>query len=278
MRDTKLVCIAGKNQIASECLIHAFTFVDKIDLVFLQSKPDSAMKVWQPEATEVAKNLGIKILDSIDEIKSRKNLIFISTEYDQIISPSDFASSDLFNLHFSYLPKYRGVYTSFFPILHGENFSGVTLHLIDEGIDSGPIIDQIKFDIPPLFRSFELYNLYTRYGYLLFQRNFHKIITGAELVKVAQTHTLASNFSRKSFSFSDTEIFMDESAEQIINRVRALTFPAFQKPEFLGRTIDFIDRYSGKTLSLGQVYWISVNAARVGTKTEDLLFVFKEIT
>ena len=53
----------------------------------------------------------------------------------------------IFNLHISYLPYNRGAHPNFWSF-YDETPSGVTLHLIDEGIDTGPIVDQkyVKFD------------------------------------------------------------------------------------------------------------------------------------
>ena len=39
------------------------------------------------------------------------------------------------------------MYTSYWPIKNGEKKSGVTLHKIDSGIDTGDIISQLSFDI-----------------------------------------------------------------------------------------------------------------------------------
>ena len=64
-----------------------------------------------------------------------------------ILNIDKFFSKELFNFHFSLLPKYRGCHTNFFQIYNGEKISGVTLHKIDNGIDTGPIIDQLKFSI-----------------------------------------------------------------------------------------------------------------------------------
>jgi methionyl-tRNA formyltransferase len=51
-----------------------------------------------------------------------------------------------FNVHPTLLPKYRGRYLE--PILiNGERESGVTIHLIDDEYDSGPIVGQSKYPI-----------------------------------------------------------------------------------------------------------------------------------
>ena len=87
-----------------------------------------------------------------------KNLIFISIEYETLIDPKKFESKELFNFHFSLLPKYRGCHTNFFQIFNGEKFSGVTLHKIDNGIDTGAIVDQLKFNIYLNTNAFNNYN------------------------------------------------------------------------------------------------------------------------
>lgn len=51
------------------------------------------------------------------------------------------------NAHPSLLPKYRGPNPYLQTILHGEKYSGVTLHLVDEHYDSGAILAQEKIEI-----------------------------------------------------------------------------------------------------------------------------------
>lgn len=51
------------------------------------------------------------------------------------------------NVHPSLLPKYRGPNPYMQTILHGEKYSGVTLHLMNEEYDAGPILKQKKIPI-----------------------------------------------------------------------------------------------------------------------------------
>lgn len=74
----------------------------------------------------------------------RDDLIFISLEFDKIVNPDLFKDARLYNIHFSLLPSYKGMYTSAIPILNGEEMVGVTFHEIDKGIDTGNIIAQKK--------------------------------------------------------------------------------------------------------------------------------------
>lgn len=47
----------------------------------------------------------------------------------------------IFNLHISYLPYNRGAHSNFWSF-YDNTPSGVTIHLIDSGVDTGPIVKQ----------------------------------------------------------------------------------------------------------------------------------------
>lgn len=52
-----------------------------------------------------------------------------------------------YNLHPALLPKYRGGDPLFWQIKEGEEYAGVTLHRLDSGMDTGPIVDSFAFPI-----------------------------------------------------------------------------------------------------------------------------------
>lgn len=60
------------------------------------------------------------------------------------------------NVHPSLLPKYRGPNPYLQTILHGEKYSGVTIHLMDENYDTGAILKQTKVEIAEVDTSKEL--------------------------------------------------------------------------------------------------------------------------
>jgi methionyl-tRNA formyltransferase len=51
------------------------------------------------------------------------------------------------NLHCSLLPNYAGVLPSFWTLYHEERETGATVHFMDDKIDNGKILAQIKIDI-----------------------------------------------------------------------------------------------------------------------------------
>lgn len=52
------------------------------------------------------------------------------------------------NLHPSLLPAYRGPAPLFWTFRNGERSTGVTLHVMDEDLDTGDIVAQAPFDLP----------------------------------------------------------------------------------------------------------------------------------
>ena len=75
------------------------------------------------------------------------------------------------NLHNSPLPKYRGLAPINWALKNKEIEHGVTIHEVVDGIDSGPIVSQVKFSIFPNFDTVsDIYFRSLRYGWELFKR------------------------------------------------------------------------------------------------------------
>ena len=239
------LCIAGKNNIAVDCLQYSLTFMKRSDVFVLPNNNDLSKNTWQKSLSLFANKNNVEI-KSLEEIQGIENIIFISLEYDKIINPKLFQSKKLYNIHFSYLPEYKGMYTSLFPIIHGKCYSGVTLHCIDRGIDTGDIIDQTKFDINNLSCR-ELYFIYMKEGVKLFSNNIHDLLSG-DYLKTPQPIWGSSYFSKSSFKFSDTEIPINSTAFQIQQFTKALNFREYQLAKFNNVKIQNVDILSKKSI------------------------------
>jgi len=55
----------------------------------------------------------------------------------------------IINCHGALLPKYRGLMPSFWTLANGESEGGVSVHFVDSGLDSGPIVVQERYRIHP---------------------------------------------------------------------------------------------------------------------------------
>jgi methionyl-tRNA formyltransferase len=173
-------------------------------------------------------------------------LMFISLEFDRIVPVKKFTANRLYNIHFSLLPKYKGMYTSAWPLLNGETHSGVTLHEIDEGIDTGDIIDQMEFEIHYDDNCRDLYLKYIHYGTVLFKKNIHHLVSGRFSAE-RQPAVGASYYSRKSIDYSNVKIKLNKTAFEIRNQIRAFNFKEYQVPKVLGFDIVSADILDGKS-------------------------------
>jgi methionyl-tRNA formyltransferase len=53
------------------------------------------------------------------------------------------------NIHTAKLPRYRGLYPTYWAMASGEKTIGISVHYIENGIDTGKIIVQDEIEIPP---------------------------------------------------------------------------------------------------------------------------------
>ena len=95
-----------------------------------------SIKVFQP----------IKIRKEYDDILNLKPDIIITCAYGQIIPKEilDYPRLGCINVHASLLPKLRGGAPIHHAIIDGYDETGITIMYMDEGMDSGDIIEQSK--------------------------------------------------------------------------------------------------------------------------------------
>lgn len=223
------VCIAGKNQIAVDALLHLIGRGWGARLSVCPNATDTGRSGWQPSLLRYARALGVEVV-TLEQVQARPDTLFLSLEFDRIVRPADFACGRLYNLHFSALPAYRGVYTSALPILQGATHSGVTLHEIDAGVDTGPIVAQRRFDLAPDWTARDLYFRYMQHGFALLRDTFDRLVAAEPPVAVPQPAQGASHHSRRSIDYAHLAIDLDTTAEGIVRQLRAFSFREYQTP------------------------------------------------
>jgi methionyl-tRNA formyltransferase len=85
------------------------------------------------------------------ELKSLAPQVIVVAAYGQLLRPALLSIPPLgcVNVHASLLPKYRGAAPINWAIIQGERVTGVTIMLIDETLDTGPILLQAELAIEP---------------------------------------------------------------------------------------------------------------------------------
>lgn len=240
---TVTIIVAGKNNIACNVLKYlitkekeknTFSFhgkgtYNKTKILALPNENDDGIDNWQYSFKKTALDNDIEIIN-LKDAYTIENSIFLSCEFDKIIKPNLFATDKLYNIHFSKLPQYKGMYTSCLPILFNEKQTGVTLHKIDKGIDTGDIIDQITFPILSEYVALDLYKKYTEFGFKIFINNINNLISGNYTCN-KQPIENSSYYSLNSVDFN-SKIDYRKTAQQIKNQLHARSFIHFQLPKF----------------------------------------------
>ena len=235
-----IIAICGEGRIAVSALRYTYhlllaSIVDA-RLVACPNYRDRGYDTWYPSLSKTAQTIGIDV-DELDSLAAEEDLLLLSLEFRRIVKVNRFASKQLFNIHFSKLPKYRGVYTATWPILNGETEAGVTLHLMDEGIDTGPIVDQRHFALPPQITARSLYEMFMDEAFEIFKRNLMRLVSG-EYRLTEQDDSEATYYAKDSIDFSQRiKLDLSQPASRVERTVRAFYFPEYQLPTLDDRPI-----------------------------------------
>ena len=252
MKKKSTICIAGKNNIAVEAAKYIIKNFN-CNIFVIPNKNDDGVDKWQKSFLKFSRTNNLKIV-TLEDVYEIEELIFLSLEFDKIIKPEKFKTNKLYNVHFSLLPKYKGMYTSALPILNNERETGVTLHRIDKGIDTGEIIIQKWINIDFEDTGRDLYLKYIKNGIILIKDNIENILND-NIKSYPQNACLSSYYSKKSINYKNLEIDLNQSSINIYNQIRAFNFREYQVPVIKGKKIIFSQMTNQKSNSSpGNIY------------------------
>jgi methionyl-tRNA formyltransferase len=102
-----------------------------------------ALPVFAPER--------LRSSEVVARLASASAALFVVAAYGKILRPDvlDIPDHGTLNVHASLLPVYRGASPINAAILDGIAETGVTIMLMDVGLDTGPILAQARLTIPP---------------------------------------------------------------------------------------------------------------------------------
>jgi methionyl-tRNA formyltransferase len=183
-----------------------------------------------PPVKLAAQELGITVFqpkrvrepEFIEILRKRGPEAVVVAAYGQIL-PKEILTLPKFgciNIHASLLPAYRGAAPINWAIIRGERETGITIMLMDEGMDTGAILMQENIPIGPEDTAGALTTKLSSLGAKLIIRALPLLASG-KLTPVFQDGTKATMapLLRK----GDGLIDWDLSAREIHNRVRGLS-------------------------------------------------------
>jgi methionyl-tRNA formyltransferase len=137
--------------------------LDGHQVAAVYTRPDRpagrGLKPSPPPAKRVAVRLGLPVLQPASlktaavasELADLKPEAIVVAAYGQILPPPVLAIPEFgtINVHPSLLPRYRGASPVAAAILAGDGFCGVSIMLLDAGLDTGPVLARAQIPIAP---------------------------------------------------------------------------------------------------------------------------------
>lgn len=268
------ICIGGKNNIAVDVCKYIQEYYSDIEIFAIPTKGDDGQDGFQRSFKKYAEENGVGIVP-LKDVYEWEDLIFLSTEFDRIIRPDRFKSKELFNIHFSKLPKYKGCHTAAMPILNGEKFTGVTFHLMEAGIDTGDVIDQRDLLIDCNDTCGSLYLKLIKLGTEVVIANLESVINHTYKT-YPQPIDDSTYYPRTDIDYVNNTIDYNRTALQIDRQIRAYSFRAYQLPKFNETQIVSTKvTYDKSTEKPGTVISEDSNSIRIASIDYDII-LYKE--
>ncbi|MBI5230131.1 MAG: methionyl-tRNA formyltransferase [Candidatus Magasanikbacteria bacterium] len=230
-KETKLpaIILFGTDALALPVLRALYDAGYPVKLVV--TKPDEPAGRHQtltaPPIKQLAKELGLPVwqpkkYDTIEPLKETNAELYILVAYGKLLPNEVLAlpSLGVVNVHPSLLPLYRGPSPVQTALLNGEKETGVTIMLLDKGMDSGPILAQVRVLIEEQEKSPELSERLFDAGAKLLIKTLPDYISGA-LAPKPQDESRATYCSI--IKRENGLIDWHKSAREIYNQFRAFT-------------------------------------------------------
>jgi methionyl-tRNA formyltransferase len=101
------------------------------------------LPVWQPPT--------LRNPEAVERLRALSPTVIVIAAFGQILRPNVLAIPPwrCINVHASLLPRWRGAAPIPAAILAGDDETGVTIMLLDEGMDTGPVLAQASLPIRP---------------------------------------------------------------------------------------------------------------------------------
>lgn len=175
--------------------------------------------------------------------------IVISAQNQFIFKKESINKHTILNIHFSFLPHFKGMYPIPNCIRVNPKLGGVTLHKVIEKIDEGEIIEQLNINLENLSSvqayyiiCIESLNLISEYFNLkedLINKNNKNIKNIYETKKYFEKNSI--NFKNHNFNLFDNKIKCND-----IRKIQSLIFPPLNLPKIYFDEINYKSIYDVK--------------------------------
>jgi len=157
-----------------------------------------------------------------DELKTLEPDFIVVIAYGQILNEEvlNIPKVACVNVHASLLPKYRGSACLQAPILNGDRETGITIMLMDKGLDTGDILHQEKLNLDGTETLEIVHDKLTELGASVLGDTLIDFAEG-KIIPQKQDESLTSYV--KIIDKKDGQIDWNSEAESIERKIRAFT-------------------------------------------------------
>lgn len=109
----------------------------------------SSTELAQKYNFDIHNAVNINSAETVNYLRNLQPDLIISAYFPQILKKEalEIARLGILNIHPGYLPDYKGAMAYFWAARNNSRWAGVSIHWMDEGIDTGPLISRKKFKI-----------------------------------------------------------------------------------------------------------------------------------
>jgi len=226
---------------------------DDFSIEAVITKPKPAHHNGDFPVLDIATKLGLPIITvrnkkELDDVIDKQPLtskLGILIDFGIIVNQKviDFFSLGIVNSHFSLLPEWRGADPITFAILSGQRHTGVSLMLLVEAMDEGPILAQKVYELPPTITTPELTENLIQVSAKMLKENIPPYMAGT-IRPVLQGQSFLSfvttpSYSRK-LTKQDSVIDWHKPATVIEREIRAFIGWPGSKTVLIGKEVTII--------------------------------------
>ena len=212
--------------------LEALTAAADVDVELVITNPPRpagrGSRLTSTAVADAARDLGVRLLeaegvrdgDGRAAIHTIKPDALVVVAYGALLPPDvlDVPRLGTINLHFSLLPRWRGAAPVQRAILEGDETTGVSVMLLDEGLDTGPVLTTLETPIRPDDDSERLGQRLAELGAPLVVETLRALESGTAAA-VPQEHAAATSAAK--LPSEERTIDWRHPADSIVRRVRA---------------------------------------------------------
>ncbi len=182
-------------------ILQALIDDELIEVPLVLSQPDRKAgrkgELKAPEVKVLAQEYGLQVLqpEKLSDEGVYESIVKVNPDYivvaafGQMLPKKILEIAPCINLHASLLPLYRGASPVQQSLLNGDEFTGITAMLMEEGLDSGPILAYRYFKIPKNMLLSELMSRLSSDAAILIKEVIHRFET---LLPIEQNQAVAT--------------------------------------------------------------------------------------